>query len=84
MLEGQALKSFRHAARRPGNTGNLASLSDVDEVGRWLDDVAVDRLLDGESGAVGLPHDAWVMPATTLGEPFQHLGAHFAGCAAQS
>ena len=66
----------------PGNTGNLASLGDVDEVGRWLDDVPVDGLLDGESGAVGLPHDAWVMPAATLVEPFQQLGAHFAGGAA--
>ena len=56
----------------------------MDEVGRWLDDVPVDGLLDGEPGAVGLPNDARVMPAATLVEPFQQFGADFAGCAAQS
>ena len=54
----------------------------MDEVGRWLDDVPVDGLLDGEPGAVGLPHDTWVMPTATLVEPFQQFGAHFAGGAA--
>ena len=49
-----------------------------------LDDVPVDGLLDGEAGAVGLPHDAWVMPSAALVEPFQQLGAHFAGGATQS
>lgn len=73
---------FAVGACRPVNTGNLAAFDDVDEVGRWLDDVPVDGLLDGETRPVGLPHDAWVMPAAALGEPFQQFGAHFVGGAA--
>jgi hypothetical protein len=69
---------------RPGNTGNLVALGDVDEVGRWLDDVPVDGLFDGESGAVGLPHDAGVMSAAAFVEPFQQLGPHLLGGAALS
>src|SRR6478609_11623976 len=72
------------APGRPGNTGNLAALGDVDEIGRRLDDVPVGGLLDGKPGAVGLPHDARVMPTATLVEPFQQFGAHSAGGAAQS
>jgi hypothetical protein len=83
-LERQQIvdKSQRLLAWRWRNTGNLVSLDDVDEVGRWLDEVPVDGRLGGEPGAVGLAHDAWVMPAAAFVEPFQQFGAGFAGGAA--
>ncbi len=66
------------------NTGNLGSADDVDCV-RWgLGEVAVDRFLGGEWGAVGAAYDAWVVPAAAGGEPFEQFSGDGAEGAAQA
>jgi hypothetical protein len=70
------------AQDQQGNTSNLGSGLDVDQVGRWLDEVPVDGLLGGERGAVGLAYDARVVSAASLVEPLQQFSDRFSGCVA--
>jgi hypothetical protein len=65
-----------------GNTGNLGSSDDVDQIWWRLDEVPVDGFLGGERGAVGAAYDAGVVPATALVEPFEQLSDRLSGGAA--
>jgi len=65
------------------NTGNLASMDDVDQVGWGLDQVTVDGLLGGERSAVGAAYDAGVVPVAAGVESLEQFSGDGAQGVAQ-